>query len=60
MRHRRVRYHQAGIKYETKIVGEEAAIVARQHIISDLKEEGWTEKDYFPVDELDYVAIGLF
>ena len=33
---------------------------ARQHIISDLKEEGSTENDPFPMDEKDYVEMGLF
>jgi hypothetical protein len=37
-----------------------AGKVARQHIISDLNEEGWTEQDHFPVDERDYVKMGLF
>ena len=60
MRHRRVRHHEAGIKEATRLFGEEVGIVARQHIISDLKEEGWTEKDHFPVDESDYIEMGLF
>ena len=60
MRHRRVRHHEAGIREAIRIYGEEAGIVARQHIISDLKEEGWTEDDHFPIDESDYVAMGLF
>jgi len=40
--------------------GEEAAKAAKQHIISDLKEEGWTETDPFPRDEEHYVKMGLF
>ncbi|MFZ5449634.1 MAG: DUF6915 family protein [Thermodesulfobacteriota bacterium] len=44
MRHRRVRHHEAGIQEAIKLLGEKAGQVARQHIISDLKEEGWTEK----------------
>ena len=43
-----------------ELFGEEAGKVARQHIISDLKEEGWTENDPFPRDERDYVDMGLF
>jgi len=39
---------------------EKAGEVARQHIISDLKEEGWTETDPFPKDQWDYVDMGLF
>jgi hypothetical protein len=42
------------------LFGELAGEVARQHIISDLKEEGWTENDPFPQDERHYVAMGLF
>jgi hypothetical protein len=46
MRHRRVRHHEAGIKQAINIFGEIGGKVARQHIISDLKEEGWTEQDH--------------
>jgi hypothetical protein len=60
MRHRRVRHHEADIKQATEIFGEVAGKVARQHIISDLKEEGWTERNPFPKDESDYVKIVLF
>jgi hypothetical protein len=60
MRHRRVRHHEAGIREAIGLFGEEVGPVARQHIISDLKEEGWTEKDHFPKDEEDYVRMGLF
>jgi hypothetical protein len=60
MRHRRVRHHEAGIQEAIRIFGEKAGLVARQHIISDLKEEGWTENDLFPKDERDYIKIGFF
>jgi len=60
MRHRKVRHHQAGINQVSKLFGAEAGKVARQHIISDLKEEGWTESDPFPKDQEDYVKMGLF
>ena len=60
MRHRRVRHHEAGIQGAIRIFGEKAGLVARQHIISDLKEEGWTEIDPFPKDERDYMKIGFF
>ena len=60
MRHRRVRHHEAGIQEAIRLFGEEAGAVARQHIISDLKEEGWTERDPFPQDEEHYVKMGLF
>jgi hypothetical protein len=60
MRHRRKRHHEAGIRQSIELFGEEVGKVARQHIISDLKEEGWTEKDHFPKDEADYIKMGLF
>jgi hypothetical protein len=60
MRHRRVRHHEAGIRQVSKLFGDFAGQAARQHIISDLKEEGWTEQDHFPKDEEDYVRMGLF
>ena len=60
MRHRRVRHHEAGIQEAIRRFGEQAGAVARQHIISDLKEEGWTERDPFPQDEAHYVKMGLF
>lgn len=59
-RHRKKRHHEEGIRQVIALFGEEAGKVARQHIISDLKEEGWTERDHFPKDERDYVAMGLF
>jgi hypothetical protein len=60
MRHRRVRHHEAGIREATALFGELAGEAARQHIVADLKEEGWTESDPFPRDEQHYVALGLF
>lgn len=48
MRHRRVRHHEAGIQEAIRRFGEAAGPVARQHIISDLRQEGWTENDPFP------------
>lgn len=60
MRHRKKRHHEEGIRQVVELFGEMAGKVARQHIISDLKEEGWTEQDHFPVDERDYVKMGLF
>ncbi|MFH2122045.1 MAG: hypothetical protein ABIJ50_00970 [Pseudomonadota bacterium] len=60
MRHRRVRHHLAGIQQVWEMLGEEAACAARQHIMTDLKEEGWTEHDPFPTDEQDYIKIGFF
>ena len=40
--------------------GDKAAAAARQHTMSDLKMEGWTEDQLFPRDEREYVAMGLF
>jgi hypothetical protein len=60
MRHRRVRHHESGIQQAIELFGELAGQAARQHIISDLEEEGWTEHDHFPEDEVDYVKMGLF
>jgi hypothetical protein len=57
MRHRRVRHHEAGIQEAIRLFGEKAGQVARQHIISDLKEEGWTGKDPFSKDEEHYVTM---
>ncbi len=60
MRHRKKRHHEAGIQQVFRHFGELASQTARQHIISDLKMEGWTENDHFPVNEEDYVKMGLF
>lgn len=60
MRHRRKRHHEQGIKQVIALFGEQAGMAARQHIVSDLKEEGWAEDDHFPQDEQDYVKMGLF
>lgn len=60
MRHRRKRHHLNGIEEVRGLWGDEAAEAARLHIVSDLKEEGWTERDPFPRDEEEYVRMGLF
>ncbi len=60
MRHRRFRHHAAGITEAVRRFGPEAGLAARQHVISDLRQEGWTETDPFPRDEAHYVAMGLF
>lgn len=59
-RHRKKRHHEAGVRLAAELFGEEAAPAARQHIISDLKQEGWTDNDPFPRDEKDYERMGLF
>ena len=60
MQHRRVRHHQAGLNEFCRLFGAEAVTVARQHIVSDLQQEGWQESDHFPRDEADYRRMGLF
>ncbi len=57
-RHRRERHHEAGLDKVRRIFGEDAVKAARQHIITDLKMVGWTEKDPFPRDENDYEDNG--
>lgn len=59
-RHRKKRHHLAGIHEAIILFGHEVEPVARQHIVSDLKEEGWTEHDHFPIDEQDFQSMGLF
>lgn len=60
MRHRKKRHHEEGIRQVIELFGKTAGKAAREHIISDLEEEGWTERDSFPENEEDYVKIGLF
>jgi len=60
MRHRRLRHHLAGVREVERMWGTAAAGAAKQHIISDLIMEGWQEGDHFPLDENDYVKMGLF
>lgn len=61
MMHRRFRHHQEGLKDVEKIFGADAVAAARQHILSDLEQEGWEEgSDPFPQNEWDYVRMGLY
>ena len=60
MKHRGKRHHVEGIKETGKMFGKMAEEAARQHVISDLKEEGWKESDHFPENERDYIRMGLF
>lgn len=60
MRHRRKRHHEEGIRQVVELFGRKAGEAARRHILSDLMEEGWNEKDPFPEDEEHYVKMGLF
>ena len=60
-KHRRKRHHLAGIAIVRQRWGDRSVVAARQHIIDDLKEEGWVEgQDRIPADEADYVRMGLF
>jgi len=60
MRHRRKRHHKEGLREAERLFGWDAALAARLHIMSDLKEEGWEESAHFPENEADYVKMGLF
>jgi len=59
-RHRRKKHHRDGIRRVIELYGAEAGEAAYRHIVTDLKEEGWTEDDHFPENETDYVKMGLF
>ncbi len=60
MRHRRFRHHKAGIREAERLFGEEGALAARLHVISDLKQEGWAEDRRLPEDETDYDRMGFY
>lgn len=61
MRHRKKLHHLEGIEMARKLFGDNGAEVARQHIMSDLNEEGWDERiDKFPANEQDYTNMGFF
>lgn len=60
MRHRKFRHHLEGIETIRKLWGDDAALAARQHIESDLAQEGWTKKDHFPKNQIEYMRMGLF
>lgn len=60
MKHRKFRHHLSGIKEIEILFGYNASLAARRHIEQDLKEEGWTLKDHFPIDENDYIKMGLY
>ena len=60
MRHRHLRHHEQGIAEAGRLFGPAAQAVARQHIISDLKQEGWTESDPFPKNPDHYKKMGLW
>lgn len=59
-RHRKLRHHEQGIEMAVLVFGKYAGEVARQHIIIDLKGEGWKESDTFPKNEKHFVEMGLW
>jgi hypothetical protein len=59
-RHRKYRHHLKGAEEVRIKFGETAFHVALQHIKSDLKDEGWSEKDGIPKDQEHYQKMGLF
>ena len=56
--HRRKRHHLAGIAEVRRMWGDVAAQVARQHIMADLKQVGWTGP--FPMNEKHCERMGLW
>jgi hypothetical protein len=56
--HRRKRHHEAGIAEVAHLWGPKAAEAARQHILSDLKQVGWTGP--FPLNERHCERMGLW
>lgn len=58
--HRRKRHHLKGVEKVFQKWGEEAALAARQHIESDLKDDGWdSKKAPFPINEQHYISMGF-
>ena len=55
-----MRHHEAGIRQAVPFLDPDAEAVVRRHIMTDLREEGWTDQDPFPRDEADFVRIGFF
>ena len=60
LKHRHKRHHLQGIAEAEKLFGPTGAAAAHQHIISDLKLEGWTKSDPFPKNEAHYKSMGLY
>lgn len=58
-RHRRLRHHEKGIQQIIEMYGDKAGRAARLHIISDLKEEGYSKGDPFPSNQEEYVRLGF-
>ena len=44
MQHRKVRHHLEGVEQVRQKFGDLGAVAARQHIVSDLADEGWDER----------------
>ena len=45
-RHRKVRHHEVGIAEVCRLFGRESGVPAMQHVVSDLKTEGWIVKHH--------------
>ena len=59
-RHRKFRHHLEGVEQCKKLFVDNAAEVARLHVLTDLKLEGWNESDRFPINAEDYKHLGLW
>lgn len=59
-KHRQIRHHLKGVEEIRKLFGEVASDAGLQHIKSDLKQEGWTDKDRVPIDQEDYKKMGFY
>lgn len=57
--HRQKRHHREGIRQVERLFGKDAGQAAKQHIISDLKEWGWTPRTRIPKDEEDFEGMWL-
>src|SRR5438045_5365633 len=60
MKHRKFRHHLAGIEEVRQKWGSQAAEVAKDHIVADLKLDAWDESQGIPHDHTDYERRGLF
>ena len=60
MRHRKFRHHLAGIEEVRQKWGSQAAEVAKDHIVADLKMDAWDKSQGIPRDPADYERRGLY
>jgi hypothetical protein len=56
-KHRHRLHHENGIALVKQMYGDEAAEVARLHILSDFRLDGWKDGDPFPQSEADFIKI---